>query len=875
MRRFAARLLEFLRLTRRDADVRREIDAHLALMQDDFESRGLSPEAARRAARVAFGGIEQTREAHRDARSFPALETAWQDVTLGVRLLRRSPLFTLTAAASLAIGLGVNTAIFAVADSLLFRPPDGIQQPERLVDIGAARDDGGLNPIPFSLYRNMSHGLTALSGVFAEEMFPHAMSMRASDASEAERISGQAVTATFFDVLGARPHVGRLFSETDEVAATVGVLDYDFWGRRFGGDPRLVGRVLHINDRAITIVGVTAQRFEGTHIQKRDVWLILPPSRRASVMVGGRLRDDASVAEAAAQVAAATAAAGLPAPASDRIRTTALPFSRAGGNRVVVAALSLALMTLVSLVLAIAGANVAGIMIARSSSRQSELALRTALGATRGRLLRQLLTEIAVLFALGGAAGILLAWMVVGIVRATSMVPGVSIPVDWRVVSFGLALSLAAAVLSGLVPAMRGSKVQPGTVFKDGSHASHGGSRSRAMFVCGQVTISVVLVALCALFVRAVRLAGLSEPGFEPQGVALTTIDLSMAGHIPVSAGEFWRDALDRVGRLPGVEAAALARVPPGGWEGIGLGGVDVADHPGRLAGFSPSWNIVGPGYFAALRIPIHRGRDFSRADTAQSPLVVIIAAALAKRSWPGEDATGRYLTLSTFNLQTSQWEKKDALVVGVVGDIKSSSLIDGFAEPYVYLPLAQANTDFTKTMTIVTRSRSPGITLQAQIERAIRDIDPDLVAAQAVSLADAIRLGLAPQRALATAAGSLGLVGLLLASIGIYGVIAYNIARRRREIGIRMALGASRAAIVWIVVRQAAWVVAVGIILGLSLATGLGRGLSVFFYGLQATHAATFLVTASIVATVSSLACYVPTRHAIGVEPSQALRTD
>jgi predicted permease len=358
--------------------------------------------------------------------------------------------------------------------------------------------------------------------------------------------------------------------------------------------------------------------------------------------------------------------------------------------------------------------------------------------------------------------------------------------------------------------------------------------------------------------------------------VTLTTIDLSMAGRIPAAPGEFWHDALDRVRRLPGVEAASLARVPPGGWEGIGLGGVDVTDHPGRLAGFSPSWNIVEPGYFAALRIPIQRGRDFSPADSADSPPVVIIAASLARRCWPAEEATGRYLTLSTLDPQTSRWQKTVALVVGVVGDIKSSSLIDGFAEPYVYLPLAQiANTDFTKTMTIVTRSRNPGVTLQTRIERAIRDIDPDLVAAQAVSLDDAIRLGLAPQRALATAAGGLGVVGLLLASIGVYGVMAYNVACRRREIGIRMALGAPRVAIVWIVARQAAWIVAAGTILGLALTTALGRGLSVFLYGLQAAHTTTFVVTLAIVATVSGVACYVPTRQAIGVEPLQALRTD
>lgn len=875
MRRFVARLLEFLRLTRRDADLRREIDAHLALMQDDYESRGMSPDAARRAARLAFGGIEQTRERHRDARSFASLEDARQDIALGLRLLRRSPLFTLTAALSLAIGIGANTAIFAVATSLLFRPPDAIEQPDRLVDIGTARGDGGLNPVPFAIYQDIARGVTALSGVFAEEMFPHAMSMRASERADAERITGQAVTATFFDVLGSRPHVGRGFADADEATAAAGVLDYDFWVRRFAGDPHVVGRVLRINDRGITIVGVAAPRFQGTGVQKRDVWLILPPSRRATVMVGGRLRDGASLAEVAAQVAAATEVSGRSSSAADGPRrVTALPFSRAGGNRNVVAAFAAALMTLVSLVLGIACANVAGIMVARANVRQDELALRTALGATRGRLIRQLLTEIVMLFLLGGAAGIMLAWGVVHIAGTLSPMPAVRVTIDWRVLAFALVLSLVAALLSGLLPALRGSQVQPATVLKDGVH-SLGRSRSRAVFVAGQIALTVLLVALSGLFVRALRHAGSAAPGFDPHGVTLTTFDLSMAGG-SLAADRFWRDALERVQRLPDVEAASLARVPPGGWEGIGLGGIDVPDHPGRLEGFSPSWNIVAPGYFAALRIPILRGRDFSQTDTADSPAVAIIADAVARRCWPGDNATGKYLTLSTYNPQTSRFEKRPALIVGVVGDIKSSSLIDGLAEPYVYLPVAQiAQTDFTKSLTIVTRSRHAGIRLQAQVERAIREIDPDLVAAQSDSLVEAIKFGLAPQRLLATVAGGLGLVGLLLASIGIYGVMAYTVAQRRREFGIRIALGAPRAAIVWIVLRQAMWIVTAGSVIGLSLATGVGEGLSAFLYGIPAAHAATFLGTVSVVAVASSVACYFPTRHAIGVEPLRALRTE
>jgi predicted permease len=876
MRRFLARSLNFLRLTRRDEEATREIAAHLALIQDEYESRGMTPEAARRAAHLAIGGIEQTKERHRDARSFPWLEDARQDVALGLRLLSRSPLFTFTTALSLAIGIGANSAIFTVADTWLFRPPTAVEQPDRLVDIGATRGDGGLNPVPFATYQDIVREVKSLSGVFASEMFPHAMSMRAPGAAETERITGQQVSANFFMVLGSPLHLGRGLTRADEADAATAVVDYDFWARRFERDPQLIGRVLRINDRPVTVVGVAAPGFQGTGVQRRDVWLMLGPTRRASVMLGGRLREGASIAQAALEISAAAALS--PPAAGDRpMRLSALPVSRAGGNRNVIAAFAAAVMTLVSMVLGVACANTAGLLSARSHVRRHEMSLRSALGAGRGRLVRQLLTEIVMLFLLGGITGIVLAWGVLAMAPGLSPLPMPDVPltIDWRVLAFAFSASVLAALVSGLLPALRGSKTAPAMTLQEDPRSSSGRSRARSAFITVQVALSVLLVALGGLFVRALRNAGSADPGFDARSVELTTIDLAMTGAARPAGDDFWRDAVARVRRLPDVEAASVARVPPGGWEGIGLGGVDMPGGASLPNDFSPSWNIVAPGYFETLRIPVLRGRDFAPTDTAGSPPVAIIADAIARRFWPGQGAVGRYLTFSTFDPQASRTEKRPVLVIGVVGDIKSTSLIDGLADPYIYLPVAQTvDPGFTSTMTLITRSRN-GTRLQLQVDRAMREIDPDLVAARSETLLEAIALGLGPQRLLAGVAGGLGLIGLALAAIGIHGVMAYAVTQRRREFGIRIALGAPLVGIVWMVLRQGLWIVTAGSVIGLGVATGIGRLLSVFLNGLPAFHLPTFVGILFLVAVVGALACYLPARRAIGREPLRALRSE
>jgi putative ABC transport system permease protein len=882
VRRFLERVLNLIRVRRPDRDLTREIDSHLALLQETYEARGLSADEARRAARLAFGSVAHAKDLHRDARSFRWIEDARQDALHGLRLLRRSPVFAATAVLSLAVGIGANTAIFTVANALLFRPPTGIADPSGLVVIGTARGDGGLNPLAQATYLDISHRTTALTSVFAEEMFPHVMGLARPGTDNAVAVLGRYVTSSFFNALGSSPFRGRVFADGDEAAA---VLDYDYWKRRLNSDDTTIGQVLRLNGRPVTIVGVAAPDFQGTGIQKCDVWLAIGSgeSSSRSLMAGGRMRPGVSLDTAVAELRAIGEAINRDqsTPGDQGRRLSALPFSRTGGNRNIVRGFAAALMVLVSLVLAAACANVAGIMLTRATARAREIALRAALGAGRGRLVRQFLTETTVLFLLGGLVGLGLARVLTSL--AMTMLPplpaSIAVPLvlDWRVMIFALSLSLSAAIAFGVMPALRGSRVQPGSSLKDGARSSSGQSRLRSAFVVGQIACGVLLVVLAASFVRVLRHAGAADPGFDAPGVDIATLDASVTGEPRARPAEFWSVVIDRVRQISAVERASLARVPPGGFEGIGLGGVAPADRPGTTDVFTPAWNIVDAGYFATLHIPIVAGRDFAPSDTSAAPRIVIVSERLARRFWPGQSAIGKPLRLDVFNARSQRPEPLVSTVVGVAGDIRSSSLIDGLAEPCVYLPLAQSDAvgvDMTTQMSIVARRRGEA-SLAATIATVVQNIDQRLVLTRTESLAESIAFGLTPQHLLATISGAMGLVALLLAAMGIYGVTAYTVALRRREFAIRLALGAPRTRVIRMVFSQGTWLVAIGLGAGLALAIGAGQVLSVFFYGLPAAHVPTLLGTVALFLAVGAAASVVPAAQAVRGGWRRALQED
>jgi predicted permease len=497
------------------------------------------------------------------------------------------------------------------------------------------------------------------------------------------------------------------------------------------------------------------------------------------------------------------------------------------------------------------------------------------MGAGRSRLVRQLLAETLMLFALGGVAGLALARglmsVLVSLLPALPFPVNVSLAFDARALLFTSGLVFVAAVLSGLVPALQASKADVVSALKDDAQIP-ARVRLRHAFVIAQVAFSILLVVVAGMFARALQAAGSADPGFDPHGVELASLNLSLAGYSDTTGPRFVRELADRVRALPEVQQASVASGLPGGFEtqrrAVSVPGVTPPD---GLRFFGVDWNNVEPGYFATLRIPLAAGRDFSAADRDGAQPVAIVAEATARQFWPGQDAVGQYIVQQAIGPtgRPNPNGAKPLLIVGVARDVKATTLIDGLSRSLVYVPLQQ---QYLPSVTIVART-THGQRIADEIRSAVTAADPDLPIVTSQTLEDATSIGLAPQRIVASVAGSLGLTGALLAAIGIYGVAAYAVTRRTREIGIRMALGARRADVLVMVLQQGVWLAVIGSAIGLLLAAGASQALVVFLFGVPPLDPMVFGGAAALFALVGLTACYLPARRATRIDPLTALR--
>jgi predicted permease len=889
IRQVWAKLTGLMRGRRAEHELSRELAAHVALLEDEGRRRGLSAEDARRAARIALGGIEQTKELHRDARAFVWLEDAWRDAGYALRLLLRNRAIAMTAILSLAISIGANTAAFTVANALLFRAPAGVTAPDRLVDIGIGRPDGGFNPSSYAVYLRLRETATTLDALYARPMFPSALSFNAGPDRPIEQVHGQSVTANYFDVLGVRPTIGRVFTATDSArpeGQSVAVISAALWRSRFASDPAIAGKEIRLNERPVTIVGVAPDGFQGIGIVSADLWQPMSAANDAMfanrepaldggwLLMGARLKPGVTVEQAAAEIDAIGQALDRQyskEPGSARTLRL-LSASVVPGNRTIIAGFMIVIMAMALLILLVACTNLSGVLLARAAARRREMAVRISIGAGRARVVRQLLIETVLLFVLGGALGTLLARMMTTLfASALPSLPfpvAVSLPLDVRVLAFTGGLSLLAALIFGLAPALQASKIDSASALKEDAQGPSRRSRLRRLFVVAQVACSIVLVVTAGLFVRALQHAGSANQGFDTRGIELTSINLQMGRYTDGTATAFWRDLLVRAKQVPGIERAVLARVVPGGFESIrfGIGVPDAAPLPGG-EDFHPDGNIVSPGYFATMRIPL-AGRDFSDADQRATEPVVIIGEAVAKRYWPNQQAIGQYMT------EGPEPNPKRLRVVGVARDIVSSSLIDGLAQSHIYLPLSQQpyTPILTSTMTLIVKTTGTR-PVADDVRAVIASIDPRLPVLMTETIENSIALGQAPQRIVASIAGSLGIVGLILAAIGVYGITAFAVTSRTRELGIRIALGARRSQIMRMVLRQGIVSVTVGMIAGLGVAAPIAQVLSVFMFGLPPLDPVTFGGAAVLFFATALAACYGPARRATRVDPLVTLR--
>ncbi len=817
-----------------------------------------------------------------------------QDLRYAARLLRRNPLFALTASLSLAIGIGANTAIFTIANALLFRPPAGVAAPDRLVDVGRSQDGQGFDNSSYPNYLDIRARNTLFEGLYAYRFGAEPMSLGGGTGRDAgaERIFGEMATLNYFTVLGTRPHIGRLFASSDREepgAAAITVLSYAFWKRRFQGDPAIVGQTLPLNGQPFTVIGVAPEGFHGTSVLAGDLWVpmnmigVVSPRLSESILrsrqsvwlvMGARLKPGVTVRQAQDELAAIGQQLEREFPRENRGKgLRVLAQSPLPGNSGPVAAFVAVLMGIVSLVLAIACANVAGVLLARATARRREIAVRLAIGAGRGRLVRQMLAESTLLFLLGGAMGLALARVMTTLLLSQlpslPMPLDLSLPLDLRAVTFTLGLSLVAAMAAGLAPALHGSRAELVGDLKADAQSRPDRQRLRNVFVVGQVAFSIMLVVAAALFVRALKRAGDIDPGFDLRAVELASLDFSLAGYTPETGRAFATELIDRVRRAPGVQSAALAAMVPLSGGGLGLGGLTVpgAAAQGPVRPLSVDWNVVTPGYFATMKMRLESGRDFTDADGDGSPSVVIVNETAARRWWPNQNPVGKTL-LQEDGRPDAPDATRTLTVVAVARDSKYRSLGE---EPrsFVYVPMAQ---QYVSRVTIVARS-TQGQRLAGELRSLLASLNANLPIVSSVTFEEHASLGLVPQRVAASVSGSLGLVGLLLAAMGIYGVTAYRVTSRTREIGVRVALGAQPGDVLRMVLRQGLRLAFVGVAIGLALAAVTARLLESLLFGVGSMDPAAFAGSAGLFVVTAVAACFVPARRAVSVDAITALR--
>jgi predicted permease len=911
-----SRLASLWRNLTRRADVERDLDdelrATLETLTAEKIGRGMDPAGARRAATLELGGVESIKEQVRHARSGASLESVFQDLRYAVRLLVRNPLFTLTAALSLAIGIGATTSIFSVANGMLLRPAVGVADPGRLVDI-VGRDPAAGPDVERMSYPDLlefRRHATAFDGVYAYQLQLNSVGLRFEDGVTAGFSS--LVTTNYFRVLGVTAAAGRVFDAGDSEqagAAPVVVLSHAFWMRRFKGDPSIVGQTVRIRNSVLTIVGVAARGFNGLSVVAPDLWL--PVTMVAAVspegsdlaltnrgmtwlLMGGRLERDVSRAPASAQTAAIGAALqrsispdAFRAPGSrdpapivwSAEVATPIPY----GLRGIAGTFLALLLTLVGIVLVIACANLAGVLLARATGRRREIAVRPAVGAARARLVRQLLTETVLLFGLGGAVGLLLARVMTSLL--VSLLPQfrypvtLSTPLDGTVVTFALVLSFVAAVLSGLAPALHASRSDVVTALKDNEQGPSDRLRLRNAFVVAQVAGSILLVVTAGLLVRAFDNTLSRARGFDARGVDVASLDLTMGGYTEATGRDVLRRILAEVRAQPGIVSASIAdRAPSPGARSFGP--VTVPGDTSAAAAFA-NWTLVDPGYFATIGIPIISGRDFTEADREGAEPVAIVGQAAAARLWPGRDPLGQLVVVGSGRSsqgpqlkargdEAAKAAPRHLRVVGVAGDLDLGGQ-DPRATTMLYVPLQQR---YVPQVTILARRDPDGASVAVVLRDVVAAIDANLPVFDADALE---RQGDGPVqtqlRIAAAVAGSVGVVWLFLAAIGIYGVTAYAVTQRTREIGIRLSLGAGHGDVIGLILRQGMRLVAVGSAIGLSLALGAGQLLAGRQFGIPQNDPLTLAGAVVLFAIVGLVACYVPVRRAARIRAMEALR--
>ncbi|HZS48898.1 MAG TPA: ABC transporter permease [Blastocatellia bacterium] len=865
-----------------------EVRFHMEMQMQDNLNQGMSSEEARRAAMRKFGGADQMKESFRRRRGLPPLEVLIQDLKYAIRILRKNIGFTTIAILTLAIGIGANAAIFSLVNTVLLRPLP-IENPQQVYSLNLInlkhRDQ--LAAFSYPKYKDIRDRNDVLTGVYAYRFAPISLSRNGNN----ERVWSYVVSGNYFDLLGVKPFIGRMFTQAEDQvpdANPVAVISYGCWQSRFGSDPSVVGKTVLFNGHPFNIVGVAPKGFIGTEIIfTPDIWVPfmmedqvepgndnLNNRSNGGLFIGGRLKPGVTPNQAQSSLNILMDQVGKEYPDTDSGAGIELsppglvvPQMRNG-----VVAFAWVLMGTVVLVLLIAAVNLASLLLARATGRRREIAIRLSLGANRTRLIRQLLTESVLLSVIGGICGIFLALFLTRLISATRLPIEfpltIDIKLDWRVVIFALVLSFVTGVVFGLAPALQATKTNLVSALKDDSSASgYRRSIGRSILVVAQISLSLVLLIISGLIVRSLQHVQMIGPGFNPEHALTMSVDLGLQGYSDEKGKQFYHQLLERVQVLPGVKSATISNLLP-----LGLNNnsnwVFIEGQPVTRGADTPEADRanVALKYFETMEIPIVAGRDFTAQDKEGSPPVAIVNETFARRFWPGQSALGKRLRLGSPTGRLIE-------VVGIAKDGKYWSLGEA-PQLFVYAPLEQR---YDSTGSLIVRTNAEPQAMIGAIRHEVQQLDPNLPVFDVKTLTEHMGLTLFPMRIGAWIVGSFGVLALTLAAIGIYGVMAYSVSQRRREVGIRMALGAGRGKILLMVIKQGFLLASIGLVSGLIIslvgAVLVGPFLGAVLYGVSATDLATFVGVTFILSFVTVVACLVPARKATRVDPMVALR--
>jgi predicted permease len=808
----------------------------------------------------------------------------WQDVRYSLRRIAKAPGFAAIAILTLALGIGANTTIFSWINSTLLNPVPGLSSPSEMVALSLGR--GLENPFPFTYpdVEAMRDGQQSFVGITAANMTP----MSLTGKGKPERVWGMLASANYFDVLGVRPILGRGFLPAEDQkpgGAPVAVISYRMWQTHFGANPDVLGQTIEINQHPYTIVGVTPPVFQGSQTGMRsEIWVpimmdtqLLPQGSLLHdhhyfwLFVMGRLKPGVQPEQAQEEMTVLLKREVKNYPEEhrghDSVTVYQLWRSPFGANQFLSTLLPM-LMSIAGLVLLLACANVANLMLVRSVARRREIAIRMSLGASRWRLVRQLLVESLILALAGGVVALLITSWTAGtfmkFIPTTDFPISLGIRVDRAVLLATFVISVLTGAIFGILPAFRASSEAPVGVLKEDTGSASGGLRRARLasgLVVAQISLSLLLLVCAGLFIRSFLSAQQINTGFNSHNVLMASYDLFTAGYSNEKGAEIDRQLVERLEALPGTQSVALSdRVP------LGFGGGSTSVKP---EGYVPQANesmetqvaIITPNYFRTLQIPMVKGRDFTLQDTMSSQRVVIVSETFVNRYWPNQEALGKQLNSDL----THEW----FTVVGVARDSKVNGLNEK-PTPFVYLPQYQV---YKSTMIVIARTTGDPLAFSKTVEKTIHELNPDLVVFDVTTLELREQFASFGQRVAGTFVGAFGLVALVLAAVGIYGVTAYTTRQRTHEIGIRMALGASKQDILRLVLARGLWLTLAGVALGLAAAFALTRYLGSLLLGVTSTDALTFSSVAILLCAVALFACFIPARRAMRVDPMVALR--